>query len=444
MRADVFTSGAGTITSDASDHATSVSLPTIAVHRSMSDIYARAFSSSQAVRNREPRVLADRADTRTSTCWAYREGCTMRSMKDVPPGVLEYSPALLFIADASGALLHLSKSLADRFGNPTRLTDWPGLDQSFITELASTDDAVIRNLLLKEAGGSQTSVRCVARRAPDGVIHGQLDIVVDPLAGADANRIEHALFRTIMNTLDIVLWVIEPDGKFVFHDGKALATAGMTPGQLLGQNIFELYPANQVAAIRAGADGTTSSYTSEAHGVHWQNWIVPIQPDGKKVDYVAGVSVDVSADVRAKLELERQLATIQEQQKAILELSAPVINVWDSVLTVPLIGTMDNNRANELIERLLGAASRSTTRYVILDLTGVDALDTSIAGHLLRLLRSLRLLGVEGLVTGISPQVSQTMVGLGVELEDVRTFRSLRESLRFCMKAILAESSVAD
>ena len=116
-----------------------------------------------------------------------------------------------------------------------------------------------------------------------------------------------------------------------------------------------------------------------------------------------------------------------------------MINVWDNVLTVPLIGVMDAQRANELIERLLTAAGRSATRYVILDLTGVDALDTTIAGHILRLLQSLRLLGVEGLVTGISPQVAQTMVGLGVELEDVRTFRSLRESLRYCMKTMYAE-----
>ena len=272
------------------------------------------------------------------------------------------------------------------------------------------------------------------------MIHAQLVIIDEAPESAVASRIEHTLFRTIMETLDIVLWAIDKDGKFVFHDGKALATAGLTAGQFLGQNIFDLYPPENVVHVKQALKGIPSRDSAEAHGVYWQSWNIPLRSKKGDIDYVVGLTVDVSADVRSKLELERRLATIQDQQKAIYELSAPVINVWDSVLSVPLIGVMDNDRTNELIERLLAAASRSGTRYVILDLTGVDALDTSIAGHILRLLRSLRLLGVEGLVTGISPQVAQTMVGLGVDLEDVLTFRSLRESLRFCMKQMYEES----
>jgi rsbT co-antagonist protein RsbR len=207
-------------------------------------------------------------------------------------------------------------------------------------------------------------------------------------------------------------------------------------------NIFDLYPPEMVAPVRQALGGTPSEHVSEAHGVHWRSWSIPVRGDSGEVEHVAGLTLDISTSVNTKLELERRLATIESQQRAIHELSAPVISVWDNVLTVPLIGVMDTQRANELIERLLTAASRSGTRYAILDLTGVDALDTAIAGHLLRLLQSLRLLGVEGLVSGISPQVAQTMVGLGVELENVHTFRSLRESLRYCMKAMYVERDV--
>jgi rsbT co-antagonist protein RsbR len=364
-------------------------------------------------------------------------------------GVFAHTPGLLFIADTSGTLLRHSKALADRFGarlqNSPSLTAFAGPEQrttveAFLAELASSDGSVTCVLQLVEPEGPPTKVRCVARRAPDGNIHAQLEILGEEAPEiARQARIEHALFRAIMKTLDIVLWAIEPDGKFVFHDGKALAAAGLTPGQLLGMNIFELYPPDMVSPIKEAREGTASNYASEAHGVHWQTWIIPIKNQLDEIDHVAGLTLDISNSVRTKVELERRLVTIQDQQRAIHELSAPVINVWDHVLTVPLIGTMDNQRANELIERLLGAAGRSSTRYVILDLTGVDGLDTSIAGHLLRLLLSLRLLGVEGLVTGISPQVAQTMVGLGVEFENVRTFRSLREALRYCMRAMYAE-----
>lgn len=367
--------------------------------------------------------------------------------------VFALTPGLLFVADAGGKLLRHSNTLANHLGarlkHDSSLTtlanpDEQGTVDAFLAELAGSSDPVTRVLHLPQPDGSATKVRCIARRGSDGLIHGQLEILgIDAPEVTTAARVEHSLFRTVMNTLDIVLWAIDRTGKFVFHDGKALATAGMVPGQLLGLNIFDLYPPDAHVPIRAALAGSPTADASEAHGVHWQTWYIPVRNELAETEYVAGLTLDISTAVRTKLELERRLATIENQQRAIHELSAPVINVWDNVLTVPLIGVMDNQRANELIERLLTAAGRSGTRFVILDLTGVDALDTAIAGHLLRLLQSLRLLGVEGLVTGISPQVAQTMVGLGVELEDVRTFRSLRESLRYCMKLMYAEQQIS-
>jgi rsbT co-antagonist protein RsbR len=363
--------------------------------------------------------------------------------------VFALTPGLLFVADANGKLLRCSKTLTDHLGarleHDSSLTTIAGADEratvdAFLAELAGSTDPVTRVLHLPEPDGAATKVRCVARRAPDGMIHGQLVLLTDeaPVL-TTSTRIEHSLFRTVLDTLDIVLWAIDPTGKFVFHDGKGLEGVDLKRGQFLGLNVFDLYPEDLTAKIKDALAGVPTSMTSEAHGMHWQTWYVPLLNQEGETEHVAGLSLDVSDAVRTKLELERRLATIESQQRAIHELSAPVINVWDHILTVPLIGVMDTQRANELIERLLGAAACSETRYVILDLTGVDALDTSIAGHLLRLVQSLRLLGVEGLVTGISPRVAQTMVGLGVDMENVRTFRSLRESLRYCMRAMYAE-----
>jgi rsbT co-antagonist protein RsbR len=350
--------------------------------------------------------------------------------------LFQYTPALLFVADAGGTLLRQSKAMTDRFGDRLQTVE------AFLAELAGNEGSVTRDLQLLEADGTATQVRCVARRTPDGSIHGQLEPLADHVPESTTARIEHVLFRTIMDTLEIVLWAIDRDGKFVFHDGKALATAGLTPNQFLGLNIFDIYPPNILGPVKEALAGKPARSDSEAHGVHWQSWNIPLKNAEGETEYVASLTLDVSNAVRTKLELERRLATIQDQQRAIHELSAPIINVWTNVLTVPLIGAMDNQRANELIERLLTAAGRSETRFVILDLTGVDALDTSIASHLLRLLQSLRLLGVEGLVSGISPRVAQTMVGLGIDMENVRTFRSLRESLRYCMKAMYADKAV--
>jgi rsbT co-antagonist protein RsbR len=374
----------------------------------------------------------------------------MKSMSLDLDSVFDHAPGFLFVADAQGKLLRHSKALGDHLGARLQpdsslttlvVTDERATVEAFLSELAGSGDPVTRVLHLPEPDRTPTKVRCVARRAPDGLIHGHLELLADEAPTlAEINRIEKSLFRAVVATLDIVLWAIDLDGKFVFHDGKAHATAGLQPNQFLGMNIFELYPPDLMAPIRAALEGAPSDQAvSEVHGVHWRTSYITIEGEAGKIEYVAGLTVDVSNAVGTKLELERRLATIESQQRAIHELSAPVINVWDKVLTVPLIGMMDTQRANELIERLLSAASRSDTRYVILDLTGVDALDTSIAGHLLRLLQSLRLLGVEGLVTGISPRVAQTMVGLGVDMDNVQTFRSLRESLRYCMRAMYTE-----
>jgi rsbT co-antagonist protein RsbR len=349
--------------------------------------------------------------------------------------LFQHTPALLFVADGDGKLLRHSNAMADRFGAGLQTIE------AFLAELAAGEGSVTRVLQLLEDDGTATKVRCVARRAPDGSIHGQLEPLAEQVPEDQAARIEHVLFRTVMDTLDLVLWAIDSDGKFVFHDGKALATAGLKPGQFLGLNIFEIYPPDILEPVKGALAGKPASSETEVHGVHWQSWNIPLKDADGKVEYVVSLTLDVSNQARTKLELERRLATIQDQQRAIHELSAPVINVWDNVLTVPLIGAMDNQRANELIERLLTAAGRTETRFVILDLTGVDALDTSIAGHLLRLLQSLRLLGVEGLVSGISPRVAQTMVGLGIDMENVRTFRSLRESLRYSMRAMYADQA---
>lgn len=132
-------------------------------------------------------------------------------------------------------------------------------------------------------------------------------------------------------------------------------------------------------------------------------------------------------------ERNQQLATISQQNQQITALSAPLLDVWQGVLAVPLIGGLESLRISAIIERLLTAIGERRVRYVLLDLTGVDNLDTANAAQLIRLLSALRLLGATGIVTGIHPVVAQIVVQLGVDLRDIITLRSLQEGLRYCM-----------
>ena len=132
--------------------------------------------------------------------------------------------------------------------------------------------------------------------------------------------------------------------------------------------------------------------------------------------------------------LRDKLEVIRRQDEAINALSTPVLQVWDGVLALPLIGAIDSRRASGLTERLLGEIVRTRSRFAILDLTGVDLVDTSTADHLLRVIGAVELLGACVIITGIGPAVAQTLTSLGLDLSRLTIRRNLQEGLRYCIQ----------
>lgn len=141
----------------------------------------------------------------------------------------------------------------------------------------------------------------------------------------------------------------------------------------------------------------------------------------------------VEALERSRTDLEEKLLTIERQQLAIRDLSAPVIDIWEDVVTLPIMGTFDTERALEMTERLLQRIVSRSARCVIIDLTGVDVVDSMTADHLIRMTKAAQLLGTFCVVTGIGPDVARTLVDLGVDLGRLTTVRNLKEGLRTCL-----------
>ncbi|RJQ29295.1 MAG: STAS domain-containing protein [Peptococcaceae bacterium] len=127
---------------------------------------------------------------------------------------------------------------------------------------------------------------------------------------------------------------------------------------------------------------------------------------------------------------------IREQQKSMLELSTPVIQVWDEILVLPLIGSVDSARAKQIMESLLESIVATKSSMVIMDITGVPAVDTEVASRLLRTMQAARLMGAESILTGLSPQISQTIVHLGVDLSGFITRASLRDGLELAFRRL--------
>lgn len=134
----------------------------------------------------------------------------------------------------------------------------------------------------------------------------------------------------------------------------------------------------------------------------------------------------------ARRELEEKLATIEQQRLAIRDLSTPIIELWEDVLTLPIVGVMDTQRSLDMTERLLHRISQGKARCAIIDITGVEVVDTATANHFIKMVNAARLLGTYCVVTGISPIIAQTLTQIGVDLREVKTLGSLRDGLKEC------------
>jgi rsbT co-antagonist protein RsbR len=138
--------------------------------------------------------------------------------------------------------------------------------------------------------------------------------------------------------------------------------------------------------------------------------------------------VTTEAYMTAKEEL------ITRQQQELLELSTPVVKLWDGILALPIIGTLDSARTQVVMENLLESVVATNSKYAIIDITGVPTVDTLVAQHLLKTITAARLMGAECIISGVRPQIAQTIVHLGINLEDVITKAKLSDAFALALQ----------
>ncbi|HVU05992.1 MAG TPA: STAS domain-containing protein [Polyangiaceae bacterium] len=199
---------------------------------------------------------------------------------------------------------------------------------------------------------------------------------------------------------------------------------GSELGTELGTSIGEI-----LAALRAIGDGslktTLSSKYPESH---------PVGALVSSINYMAEALREAREKSAASLaELDNRITTIERQREAIRNLSVPIIEIWAGVLCVPVVGVLDSARAADVTTTLLGSVVEKKSRFVIIDVTGVEVMDTSSADHFLRIARAVTLLGARCLLSGMHPNVARTIVAMGVELHGLRSYRNMRDALKQCV-----------
>ena len=125
---------------------------------------------------------------------------------------------------------------------------------------------------------------------------------------------------------------------------------------------------------------------------------------------------------------------ISRQQKELLELSTPVVRLWENVLALPLIGTLDSSRTQVVMQNLLEAIVSTRSDIAIIDITGVPTVDTLVAQHLLKTVAAARLMGADCIISGIRPQIAQTIIHLGVDLSEVTTKATMADAFQLALK----------
>lgn len=146
----------------------------------------------------------------------------------------------------------------------------------------------------------------------------------------------------------------------------------------------------------------------------------------KIVDDLGLLTFETFATAREKI--------IADQAEQLLELSTPVVKLWEGILAVPLVGTLDSARTQVVMEKLLQALVDTGSEHAVIDITGVPAVDTQVAQHLLKTVVAARLMGAECVISGIRPQIAHTIVTLGIEFGDIVTKASLSDALAHALR----------
>jgi rsbT co-antagonist protein RsbR len=211
-------------------------------------------------------------------------------------------------------------------------------------------------------------------------------------------------------------------------EGPAWDTVRLHLDSLSRERVIQGFSASETASFifslkKPLFDALQNAYGSDARRLGEEVWKL-----SQMLDSLGLVTVD-------SYQRERQ-QVIERQQQELLDLTTPVVKLWDSIVALPLIGTLDSERTQVVMEGLLNAIVENEAAIAIIDITGVPTVDTLVAQHLLKTVAAARLMGAECIISGIRPQIAQTIVHLGVDLGDVVTKATLAEALKIALRRV--------
>ncbi len=369
----------------------------------------------------------------------------------------ERLPAVVSAVPARTPTDILPEAVADRL--PTAL----GTALKRVVEGAASVTVTLEQV---RPGESPRHIELLVRLFPMGDQRGamvQARDVTAKIRSERAQRESDSLLGAILETCSVGLCMCDHSGRHVTVNRAYCELFGYRPEELIGRPYTKVLPPEEFEHGQQLFDaylGSEPPTATELRGRRKDGTVlyvelsarVLIREDGRRflvasmtditdrkehTTHLAERADDAQREAETKSELlsalQDRLKVIEQQHHQILDLSAPILDVWEGVLAVPLIGLIDRDRATTITERLLGAVVQHRAKLVFIDLTSVEELDQVGADCVQRLVRALRLLGTRAVLTGLRAQVALRLSELQVEMGDVPSMRSLKEGLRGCL-----------
>ncbi|MBK9714974.1 MAG: PAS domain-containing protein [Kouleothrix sp.] len=268
-----------------------------------------------------------------------------------------------------------------------------------------------------------------------------------------SDRRSFELLQRAIDALGDPIFVKDLAHRWVACNRAFCELLGRPYDAVIGRSDPDYFPPDQVTVFWDGDDQVVSTgetieseeLFSQKDGTVRTIWTrkFAVRDDAGRVVGSCGIITDISEIRRRQQQIEqleaeiKQQMTIIEAQGSLLdELSVPVIQVWDSILLLPLIGVIESRRASRITESLLESIGREGAEVIIIDITGVPIVDTGVASHLVRTVQAAQLLGCQSILVGISPEIAQTLVGLGVDFSRITTRATLQNGLEYALKRL--------
>jgi len=230
------------------------------------------------------------------------------------------------------------------------------------------------------------------------------------------------------------LVTIAPNGKITDVNAATEKVTGFTRQELIGNDFLNYFTDPEKAREgyqRVFSEGFVTDYPLTIR--HVEGRLTDVLYNASVYRGETGEVIGVFAAARDITEQKKLREALTQQAQEILKVSTPVLQVWEGVVVAPLIGTLDTQRAQQFMERLLERVVETNSSVALLDVTGVPSVDTRTAQHLIETITAVRLVGAQAVLTGVRPAIAQTLAHLGINLTDVVTRSTLAAGLRVAL-----------